>query len=461
KGFRIILRPRNWQGITPEVLRGLLADPVYEKAKGLVFFGDQVLGNGNAATLAEMASFLKTRNLFWGYTEFVGQKGETTLANLVPEQTVRIHSVPPDELKNYTPAEAKERFIRAVKERSIRLLYVRFFTEPSYDLWGKNITYLRSIIQDLNESGYSWGTVSPLKPFSPPFSVLILFALSVACASAVLYDFFLPGKWVILILVALLEIGSFFTGRLTGMKVMGVLAGMIFPTLALFMLIEGFQKKGKEIMVLFSALAMATAGGLVVSQGLYHWLYALRIEQYSGVKTSLIVPLVLVVLYLFKSGLLVGSSIQGVVLGGMKRYEFVILMVLAGGFVLYLTRSGNFPLLPAGLMESKMRLVLERALFMRPRTKEFLIGYPALWLLFTFCRTRLRPIYQLVLWLGVSVGFITFFNSFCHIHTPFLYILLRFGNAILLSVPIFVLYYLVIRIGLLVWNWMAYWGGSG
>ncbi|MCX6090978.1 MAG: DUF5693 family protein [Candidatus Atribacteria bacterium] len=136
------------------------------------------------------------------------------------------------------------------------------------------------------------------------------------------------------------------------------------------------------------------------------------------------------------------------------------MMVLAGGFVLYLTRSGNFPLLPAGLMESKMRLVLERALFMRPRTKEFLIGYPALWLLFTFCRTRLRPIYQLVLWLGVSVGFITFFNSFCHIHTPFLYILLRFGNAILLSVPIFVLYYLVIRIGLLVWNWMAYWGGS-
>ncbi|MCX6090977.1 MAG: DUF5693 family protein [Candidatus Atribacteria bacterium] len=268
KGFRIILRPRNWQGITPEVLRGLLADPVYEKAKGLVFFGDQILGNGNAATLAEMASFLKTRNLFWGYTEFVGQKGETTLANLVPEQTVRIHSVPPDELKNYTPAEAKERFIRAVKERSIRLLYVRFFTEPSYDLWGKNITYLRSIIQDLNESGYSWGTVSPLKPFSPPFSVLILFALSVACASAVLYDFFLPGKWVILILVALLEIGSFFTGRLTGMKVMGVLAGMIFPTLALFILIEGFQKKGKEIMVLFSALAMATAGGLVVSQDL-------------------------------------------------------------------------------------------------------------------------------------------------------------------------------------------------
>jgi len=119
KGFRIILRPRNWQGITPEILKNLLSDPIYDQADGLIFFGDQVLGNGNSESLMEMANFLEKKKLFWGYTEFVGQKGETILARLAPAQTIRVHSIPPDEIKNYTPLEARERFLRAVKERSV------------------------------------------------------------------------------------------------------------------------------------------------------------------------------------------------------------------------------------------------------------------------------------------------------------------------------------------------------
>jgi hypothetical protein len=241
------------------------------------------------------------------------------------------------------------------------------------------------------------------------------------------------------------------------LRIIGVLAGITYPSLAVFSLIDGLRSKKNPLVSILVAFCMVFAGGLVVSSGLYHWLYVLRIEQYSGVKTSLVIPILLVVLYLFRSGYL-NRSIRSVVLGTLKRYEFVILMILAGGFVVYLTRSGNFPLLPAGMLESKMRLWLERLLFMRPRTKEFMIGYPALWLLISLRRFNYQPLFKVVLWLGVTIGFITFFNSFCHIHTPFLFILLRFFNAFILSLVIFIFYYLIVRIAYWIWKWLGQFG---
>jgi len=457
KGFRIILRPRNWQGISPETLRAILADPVFDQADGLIFFGDQVLGNGNGDSLKEMADFLVKKKLFWGYTEFVGQKGETVLAHQVPDQTIRVHSIPPDEIKNYTPLEARERFLRAVKERSVRLLYVRFFTEPAFNLWEKNYSYLTALFSDIESSGFSRGTVHPLTPFSPPLGALILFSISVAITLALLYSYFLPKNWIIFILSLVVMLGALFQNQMLNMRMVGILSGITYPSLAVFSLIDGFQSKKNLFISILMAFCTVLAGGLVVSCGLYHWLYVLRIEQYSGVKTSMIIPIILVALYLFKSGYL-NRSINSVTLGALKRYEFVILVVLAGGFVIYLTRSGNFPIISAGILESKMRIWLERLLFMRPRTKEFMIGYPALWILVSLRRFNYKPIFKVVLWLGVTIGFITFFNSFCHIHTSFLFILLRFFNALMLSFVVFIFYYIVVRIGYWIWHWLSQFG---
>ena len=201
---------------------------------------------------------------------------------------------------------------------------------------------------------------------------------------------------------------------------------------------------------------MVFAGGLVVSVVfiigfMFFGLSNIQGENLVGHSNSFSCSLS------FRSGYL-NRSIRSVVLGTLKRYEFVILMILAGGFVVYLTRSGNFPLLPAGMLESKMRLWLERLLFMRPRTKEFMIGYPALWLLISLRRFNYQPLFKVVLWLGVTIGFITFFNSFCHIHTPFLFILLRFFNAFILSLVIFIFYYLIVRIAYWIWKWLGQFG---
>jgi hypothetical protein len=54
----------------------------------------------------------------------------------------------------------------------------------------------------------------------------------------------------------------------------------------------------------------------------------------------------------------------------------------------------------------------------RPRTKEFLIGYPLLWLaLGGVLRGRVRGWTWFVAALG-TVAPISVINSFCHVHTP-------------------------------------------
>lgn len=457
-GFRVVLRPINRYDLSPDVLRELLKDPVWEKAEGVIFQGDSVLGYGDPTSLRAMASFLREQNLFFGYLEFVSQKGETTLSSLIPEWTVRVHSIAPDELKNYTPATAQERLVRAVKERSVQILYVRFFTEPpSVRNIEQNLSYFTSIIETLQESGFTLGQLKlPHRPFGVPRWILSFFAVAVSLFTMLLWESFFDFKILPFLMTLSILLILIFLDLIVGMKIMGLWAGVVVPTLAVILCIDGFQKEeiwqslGLAFLVLF-------AGAMVVALGMYHWLFVLRIHQYLGVKVSLVLPPLLVVLYLFRSRSL-GESIGSFLLGPLRRFELLLVLFLGVGAVFYLTRSGNFPLLPAGNLESMMRRILERVLFMRPRTKEFLIGYPALWILSVFPMATIRPAYRVLLWLGVAVGFTTFLNSFSHLHTPFLFVLLRFGNALILSLIAFFFYWLIIWLGISVYRFLAHWG---
>ncbi|MGB9553675.1 MAG: DUF5693 family protein, partial [bacterium] len=317
--------------------------------------------------------------------------------------------------------------------------------------------YFAGILEDLQASGFTLGkVVVPNRPFVVPRWVLVLLAFSLALMTLLLWEYFfgfhLAPFGASFVILLLLILGS----PLWGMKVLGLWAGMVVPTLAVVLCIDHFKRE-QIVSGLGMAFLTLFAGAMMVSIGLYHWLFVLRIHQYFGVKVSLALPPVLVVLYLFKSRSL-GGSIGQFFLDPLKRFELLILGIAGVGAVLYLTRSGNFPLLPAGTLESTMRRVLERMLFMRPRTKEFLVGYPALWLLCVFPLSFFRPAYQVMLWLAVAVGFTTFLNSFSHIHTPFLFVLLRFGNALALSIAVFFVYWVVIRVGLWLYHWVSRWG---
>ena len=92
--------------------------------------------------------------------------------------------------------------------------------------------------------------------------------------------------------------------------------------------------------------------------------------------------------------------------------------------VIYISRSGNFTFLPVPNIEEKMRVFLEEFLVARPRTKEFLIGYPLLSVVIAMNFLGVRYLKYPILVMG-TVAPVTIINTFCHVHTSIYFSLLR------------------------------------
>jgi hypothetical protein len=83
-------------------------------------------------------------------------------------------------------------------------------------------------------------------------------------------------------------------------------------------------------------------------------------------------------------------------------------------------------------LELKFRAILDKVMFVRPRTKEFLFGHPALIVGAAFLFARRRSIGLPLVALGV-LGQASMLNTFCHIHTPLLLTGLRAFNGLVLG----------------------------
>ena len=94
--------------------------------------------------------------------------------------------------------------------------------------------------------------------------------------------------------------------------------------------------------------------------------------------------------------------------------------------------------------EQRVRNWLERVLLFRPRTKEFLIAYPAIAAAYCCAAHRSR----LTAWLfGVfgAIGFASVANTFCHIRAHFLVSLLRTGIGLVLGLMLGAIVLLILR----------------
>jgi hypothetical protein len=108
-------------------------------------------------------------------------------------------------------------------------------------------------------------------------------------------------------------------------------------------------------------------------------------------------------------------------------------------------RSGNeSPLAPAGF-ERAFRSLLDRLLWVRPRTKEILFGHPLLVLsLILFFRGQKRGV-----WLGLTlgvVGQVSLLNTFCHLHTPVLVSLARAVHGLWMGLLVGLALWLVVSL---------------
>ena len=126
-----------------------------------------------------------------------------------------------------------------------------------------------------------------------------------------------------------------------------------------------------------------------------------------------------------------------------RRKLLCLLVILAAVGTVYILRTGD-GMLSVSVGEQRARNWLERVLLFRPRTKEFLIAYPAIAAAYCCAAHRSR----LTAWLfGVfgAIGFASVANTFCHIRAHFLVSLLRTGIGLALGLVLGMLILLILR----------------
>lgn len=205
--------------------------------------------------------------------------------------------------------------------------------------------------------------------------------------------------------------------------------------------LKSFREKLSLIPLTLSSLAILLCSLLISSVGMGSMLsgidYYINNDIFRGIKLSLLVPIAFtaVVFYILfmkkKDGNLL-SDIYKILTADIK-----VFWVLIGGFVLavgayYIIRSGNVESISS--IEAKMRNALTELFSARPRTKEFLIGYPALVLLvYYFKKTDIKLI-QWLLAIASSILAASVTNSFCHVFTDYLTIVSRTLNGFIVGI---------------------------
>ncbi len=181
--------------------------------------------------------------------------------------------------------------------------------------------------------------------------------------------------------------------------------------------------------------------GIVQSSLLSGIDYYVNNDIFRGIKLSLFLPLVyalvLYIILFFKIDCKkILNTIVNYRLSDIKIiYIIALLAVLFVGYsivYIYIRRSGNVNSISS--VESAMRNFITDIFRARPRTKEFLVGYPCITLFIYYYKNTKIKILQAVLFCGSAITAASIANSFCHVFTTVDVIYGRVVNGVIIGV---------------------------
>lgn len=474
-GMAPIGRVGNFPGASTQTMAAVLRDLRNQGVQTLVFPGVEVMGFRGQEK--EAAQVLLAEGIQYGQLEFGKQKGDEKLGRALGGQYVRVHSIGEAEMATLDENEAVDRFVRAARERNIRLCYVRLLTLAGSDPAGTNREYIEKIVRRIVRGGEM--EIGPAHLYSEtgvPLWAFALMAVGVAAGAILLLTRLFPFSqkatfWALAGLIVVTVVIVALLGE-TGRKLVALLAALVFPSIACLrrdLLNQAnaangpVLRRGAAARWALGALALAsgvTALGVIHVVGLLATRpFMLKANQFMGIKAAHALPILLVGVIaviglphldrtwqqerarlreqaarLFAEPLRIGQL--ALVLGALVLLALIVM------------RTGNEPGVGVSGIELKFRALLDRLLPIRPRTKEFLVGHPAfvlaLALWFVGRRRWAVPLFVV----GV-IGQVSLLNTFCHIHTPLLLSLARAVTGLALGAAIgLALFWLIERLSL-------------
>nr|WP_312577203.1 DUF5693 family protein [Sedimentibacter sp.] len=458
-GLDVILRPINYSADNEK-----LAD-VYKAANekyGLVprlyiLYGKEVLGYpGNEGKLL---SYINENNIAPVLIESSNQREnleqdglnkliEKSNYNAVRAFTMWDYIRARNKYYNYAGAEEIENtMFRAITERNIRAIYFKPFFEEEGS--SKYLTYsdeyertFTSLNKRLAEHNIKLGRAEAINEFHIGAKRLAVLAFGITLAAVFLfikmfniknkyvnflYLFAIPGALVPMIMRNVAEKGF------------SLVAAVAFSGIAIYYFMNNIknifdssrnysnmQLMIKSAVVLTISVVISLIGAVFVDSILGDVKYMLEMDIFRGVKMSQIAPFgVFLVIYLvyflnknnenaFKSSV---NIVKTLLNKDIKIYYAIIAALIGAVSYVYISRTGHETNLQPSNIEMIFRNFMENVLFARPRTKEFLIGFPAIFAAI-YSANKKSDFFTGIFMLTAAIGTSSVINTFSHIRTP-------------------------------------------
>lgn len=452
----IVARYANPMGVSA---RTVVETLTWGKEMGVSVFlpmGDQVLGRRESVgTLIETLDSLGIR---YASPEFAKIGGDTEVVEKEPGNVIRLHSAQLAELDKLSPVDAVDRYAKAARERNMRMLLVRPLTLGADQPLSAYADFVRRISQEITKSGGVMGAPHPFHAPKVPRLLFVLLGLAMTPAVWFAGSIFTRNKQVLTagaIVVALLGLACYVT---KGQQIMALVGSMAFPIVS-FALLERLRPKNVFLgFVMVSAISLV--GGLCVAGLLNDLPFYVKAKEFMGIKVSVFIPILLIGLYSWMQLTDWRKTLKSPLTWG----TIALSVAVAAALGVMISRTGNDGAVGASDGEIIFRNVLDRVLYVRPRTKEFLIGHPLLIIAIGLLSTLApRPSPNpgggveaapapsgragwtvLALMLG-AMGQTSVVNTLCHLHIPVMLSLARIIEGLVIGCIIGLLAWSVLR----------------
>ncbi|MGE5389759.1 MAG: DUF5693 family protein [Deltaproteobacteria bacterium] len=453
RGFNIILRPDNNTAANLAYLKEY-EQAVRDYGVKYIIFANEVSGAPN--NLGPIEDIIRQNGLTVGIIEtsvqlkYVDQKGLTQLIQDTDYPVNRVYSSTNDEYVQQA-SERYYRWVRATVDRSNRMIYVTPFKDARLN-YSENMENTLQMLErfqsTIREKGYD--TISDLQRLDPQIPArwhYLMVSLSLLFG-VLLYLAYLarPSLKVMLVLLIVGLVGCLGANLMLARdfsQLYALAAAVLYPslsTLLLLVYLRDFPQHSLPVKMICSLaiiLVINMAGAYTVVTSMADIRYIMNIEYFRGVKIAFLLPLMLFILNYF----VVFSGDDGFrqrvmeVLKGHPTYLALLLFLIVGaaGYY-YLVRSGNTTAGQVSSLEIKLRETLETWFMARPRFKEFLIGYPALFAMVYLYHRYKYDFILLLLGLGVVIGSVSMVNSFCHGFTAIMISISRTMGGLLVGI---------------------------
>lgn len=430
-GLRLVGRPTNAFMGSKTALSKILSEYAYlpeGMLSAIVFDGVDVAGFPDY--LNEAAGIMREKGIRIGFVELVRrQTGIEQLMHKTDYSGVTVHS----NMRGRPVAS----IVNAVMERGARLLYLRFHIERRPTSLEDAALFVGDVKGELARYGFYTGEPSPLGGGGrwPVLHIISMLGLAAAVTLMIIemkinmgrLTFILPS-----LLFAFLA-GIYILSPDLSLQLCAILSALVFSTLAFVsQTVNRLGKKcssctGFVATTVLRTVAFAITGGIMAAGFHSTPYFTSGAALFRGVVLTNVLPFIPIIWALYArytedaSEWTLASVVRKLSTPLKSNITWLHLILFGTAAVVlyvYAARMGHqagMALLP---LEDQMRRLLDEILIVRPRTKEFLIAYPAFILGLTLYAKGSRSFLSGAFMAVGALAPISVINTFMHFTNP-------------------------------------------